>query len=99
MWRRVTVVVMLSLLVVGLSYTQRRDPGTAFITVPVERGTVSSMVKATGTVDATATVDVSSQLSGRIAEVFVDFNDSVNRDQPLARLDQEIFVARVSEAA
>jgi HlyD family secretion protein len=99
MWRRATVVAMLALLVGGLSYTQHRDPGTTFITAPVERGTISSVVRATGTVDATATVDVSSQLSGRIAEVFVDFNDTVSREQPLARLDQEIFVARVNEAA
>jgi HlyD family secretion protein len=97
-WRRGLVAVILVLLVGGLSYTHR-DPGTSFITAPVERGTISTVVKATGTVDATATVDVSSQLSGRISEVLVDFNDAVRREQPLARLDQEIFIARVNEAA
>lgn len=42
-------------------------------------------------------MDVSSQLSGRIADVFVDFNDAVKAGQPLARLDQDMFVARVNE--
>ena len=42
-------------------------------------------------------VDVSSQLSGRIAEVFVNFNDTVTAGQPIAQIDQEIFAARVNE--
>jgi HlyD family secretion protein len=35
-------------------------------------------------VEAVITVDVSSQLSGRIADVFVNFNDSVKAGQPIA---------------
>jgi HlyD family secretion protein len=69
-----------------------------YITAPVERGSVATIVKATGTVDAVLTVDVGSQLSGRIADVFVDFNDQVKAGQPIARLDTELFAARVSEA-
>jgi HlyD family secretion protein len=55
-------------------------------------------VKATGSVDAEITVDVSSQLSGRMAEVFVNFNDVVKAGQPLAQLDQESFLIAVKEA-
>lgn len=99
MWRKVLVVVAVSLLIAALSYARHRDRGLTFITAAVERGTVASVVRATGTVDATVTVDVSSQLSGRIAEVFVDFNDNVTSGQPMARLDQEIFTARLNEAA
>jgi HlyD family secretion protein len=62
-----------------------------FITAPVERGTISNLVTATGTVDAEITVEVSSQLSGRIANVFVGFNDTVKAGQPIAELDQEIL--------
>ncbi|MEA2790258.1 MAG: HlyD family secretion protein [Acetobacteraceae bacterium] len=43
-------------------------------------------------------VDVSSQLSGRIADVPVNFNDIVKAGQVIARLDPEIYAARVSEA-
>jgi HlyD family secretion protein len=70
----------------------------AYITAPVERGTISTSVKASGIVEAVVTVDVSSQLSGRIAEVFVNFNDAVKAGQPIAQIDQEIFAARVNEA-
>lgn len=85
--------------VLTLAYRFVQD-GSAprFITAPVERGTISTFVKATGSVDAVITVDVSSQLSGRVSEVLVNYNDDVKAGQPIARLDPEIFAARVSEA-
>lgn len=71
----------------------------AYLTVPVERGAITSLVKATGRVEATHTVEVSSQLSGAIAQVFVDFNDHVTAGQPIAALDPGIYQARVNETA
>ena len=87
----------------------RGDPGMGFefgqgnharnfITAPVERGAVARLVNATGTLEAQTTVYISSQLSGQIAEVYVDFNDVVKAGQPLARLDQESSLAQVNEA-
>ncbi|SEF12688.1 HlyD family secretion protein [Rhizobiales bacterium GAS191] len=97
--RLALVAVLLCTLIVGLGYTySQEDQASTFITAPVERGTISSVVKATGAVEAVVTVDVSSQLSGRIADVFVNFNDPVKAGQPIAQLDQEIFAARVNEA-
>jgi HlyD family secretion protein len=90
---------LLCTLVVGLGYTYSQEsPAPTFLTAPVERGSVATLVKASGTVEAVVTVDVSSQLSGRIAEVFVSFNDAVSAGQPIAQIDQEIFAARVNEA-
>src|SRR5215208_5617539 len=86
-------------LAIGAAYAYTRGPSEQiFITAPVERGTIATFVKATGTVDAVITVDVSSQLSGRISEVIVNFNDEVKTGQPIARVDPEIFSARVNEA-
>jgi HlyD family secretion protein len=97
---RLTVVaVLICMFMVGLGYTY--DQGSSaptFVTSPVERGNITTLVKASGTVEAVVTVDVSSQLSGRIANVFVGFNDSIKAGQPIAQLDQEIFAARVNEA-
>src|SRR6516162_4798995 len=85
--------------IVGLGYTYSQENSVpTFLTAPVERGSISTLVKASGTVEAVISVDVSSQLSGRIAEVFVGFNDAIKAGQPIAQLDQEIFSARVSEA-
>lgn len=73
-------------------------PAETFITAPVERGSITTLVKASGAVEAVVTVDVSSQLSGRMADVFVNFNDTVKAGQPIAQIDPEIFAARVNEA-
>src|SRR5947208_15782002 len=78
--------------------TTRNSAIELFITAPIERGTIASYVKATGTVETVITVDVSSQLSGRIAEVLVNYNDAVTQGQVIAQLDPETYDARVSEA-
>jgi len=96
---RFLVAILFGALILGLGYTySQENAAPIYLTAPVERGTVSTLVKANGTVEAVISVDVSSQLSGRIAEVFANFNDSVTAGQPIAQLDQEIFSARVSEA-
>lgn len=97
--RTAVAATLVSLLVVAAGYTRsKEDLSPAFITSPVERGRITTQVKATGTVEAVVSVDVSSQLSGRIADVFVNFNDRVKAGQPIAQIDQEIFAARVTEA-
>ena len=96
---RVVVAVLFCALMVGLGYPYVQESSVpTFLTAPVERGSISTLVRANGTVEAVITVDVSSQLSGRVAEVFVSFNDPVKVGQPIAQLDQEIFAAHVNEA-
>ena len=45
--------------------------------VEVERGTVEKAVASTGTMQATETVEVGTQVSGLLSEIHVDFNDQV----------------------
>src|SRR5437016_2372794 len=97
--RFVVVAGLLCALLVGLGYTYGQESSIpTFLTAPVERGNIATLVKANGTVEAVVSVDVSSQLSGRIAEVFVSFNDTIKVRQPIAQIDPEIFAARVNEA-
>jgi HlyD family secretion protein len=97
--RFVVVAGLLCALIAGLGYPYIQESSVpTFLTAPIERGTISTVVTASGTVEAVISVDVSSQLSGRIAEVFVNFNDTVKAGQPIAQIDQEIFAARVNEA-
>ena len=69
-----------------------------FVTAPITRGPIVRRILATGTVQPKSVTKVSTQLSGRIAEIFVDFNDAVNDGQVLARLDPASFEARFREA-
>ena len=76
----------------------RNSASELYVSVPVERGVIAKYVKATGTVEPVVTVEVSSQLSGRVAEVLVNFNDAVKQGQVIARLDPEAYDASVGEA-
>jgi HlyD family secretion protein len=74
------------------------NAGPRFETVAVERGPVTAKVTATGTLSALVTVQVGSQVSGRIKEIFVDFNSPVKKGQVIARLDPALFAAAVEQA-
>src|SRR6516162_10087764 len=97
--RFAVVAALFCALILGLGYSySEQSSAPIFLTAPVERGSIATLVKANGTVEAVVSVDVSSQLSGRIAEVFVNFNDTIKAGQPIAQIDPEIFAARVNEA-
>ncbi len=77
--------------------------GTSYRFVEVAMGDVESTVTATGNVQATETVEVGTQVSGQIAQLYVDFNDRVAEGELLARIDptileQEVRSARVNLA-
>jgi len=65
---------------------------------PASGAAFSSEVMTTGVVKPTLLVQVGSELSGDIAEVLVDFNDSVRQGQLLARLDPDRTEATLREA-
>src|SRR6478672_6191243 len=82
-----------------VAYFVHLDPQTvSYRTAAVERGDLEITVNANGTTKPVKTVDVSSQLSGQIAELLVDFNDEVREGQPIARLDSRSFAAKVRGA-
>lgn len=64
----------------------------------VERGTIVSTVAASGTLNAVKTIAVSSQISGQLKDVLVDFNSNVKPGQVLARIDPESYQLRISQA-
>ncbi len=75
------------------------DEASAYRTAPVERGEIRTAISATGTLSATATVDVGTQVSGTLQSVDVDFNDSVKQGQVIARLDPSTLQARLDQAS
>lgn len=72
--------------------------GVQIETAAVTTGEVRRIVAASGAVRALVTVEVGSQLSGQLAEVLVDFNDTVEEGQIIARLDPQTYDTRVREA-
>ena len=69
-----------------------------YVTEKVTRGDIKSTVSATGTVNAVTTVQVGTQVSGTIKELFVDYNSPVTKGQLLAQIDPSVFEAQVGQA-
>ncbi len=94
------ILAVLAILGGGAYYGLSESAGqTTYLTARIEKGKVTDTVTATGAVNAVVTVQVGSQLSGRIDELYVDFNDTVQQGQKLIRLDQKSFKAKVAEAS
>jgi HlyD family secretion protein len=67
-------------------------------TVAVDRGPIVAKVTATGTLSALVTVQVGTQVSGRIKEINVDFNSPVQKGQVIARIEPALFAAALESA-
>ncbi len=76
----------------------RSQRGVQYRTVPVARGVIDSSISATGNPNAVVTVQVGSQVSGNIMALYADFNSKVKAGQLIARIDPQIFQARVDAA-
>src|SRR5574341_374207 len=79
-------------------YTQSTGNAPKYRFGRIERGPLTAAVSATGNLAAVVTVQVGSQVSGQIKELLVDFNSIVKKDQVIARIDPDIFQAKVSQA-
>lgn len=73
-------------------------PPIHYKTALVERGPITAIVTATGTINPVVSVQVGSQVSGKVAQLFADFNSKVTKGQILAQIDQKPFKARLSQA-
>jgi HlyD family secretion protein len=89
--------VILAVAIGGYWWKQRPSPLPRFETVAVDTGTIVSKVTATGSLSALITVQVGSQVSGRLKEINVDYNSVVKKGDLIARLDPELFLANVAQ--
>ena len=69
-----------------------------FITVEASRGDISYSIASTGLLQAVVTVQVGSQVSGRIQELHADFNSVVKKGQILAVIDPASFDAQLARS-
>ena len=76
--------------------TQKDD--IKFETSLVKKGTISTTITATGTVEPLKQVDVGTQVSGVIKKIYVDFNSRVKQGQILAVLDKTPLLEQLAAA-
>lgn len=79
-------------------YTLGKSEEPAYRLGKVEKGPITAAVAATGTLNPVVSVQVGSQVSGQIKELFVDFNSVVKKNQVIARIDPESFELKVRQA-
>jgi HlyD family secretion protein len=98
----ISILIILLLVLVGgfLFYSgiglKRSNPG--FRMTKVERGEISFVVTATGTINPVINVLVGSQVSGTIQNLYADFNSQVKEGQVIAQIDPALFQAQVDQA-
>ena len=99
---KITLAVALLLLLLGALALHLRSNETAidvtYELTKVERGDLLYSISATGTLSPLITVQVGSQVSGTIEEVYVDFNSKVKKGQIVAQIEPALFRAQVAQA-
>lgn len=81
-----------------LSFLKLRKPPVEYRIAPVERGNITAVVTASGTLHPLLTVQVGSQVSGTIKEVYADTESVVKEGQLIAKIDPAPFISRVNAA-
>jgi HlyD family secretion protein len=78
--------------------TKGGDSAPEYQTTTAEVGSVVSRVSTSGSLQAVVTVEVGSQVSGRIQDLFTDFNRPVKKGERIAKIDPSLFQAAVISA-
>ncbi len=79
-------------------WQQRAEKPAEYATTTIARGDLTQTVTATGALQAVLTVDISSQISGNIAKLYVDWNSPVKQGQVLAELDPSSYQIALQQA-
>jgi HlyD family secretion protein len=102
-WLRKWWVWLLLVLVVvaggfGWKFWSQKNAAPQYKTSKIEKGAVTASVSASGTLNPVVSVQVGSQVSGQLKDIFVDYNSEVKQGQLIARIDPETFEYKVRQA-
>ncbi len=68
-------------------------------TATVQKGDITSYVTATGSINPTTKINVTSKVTGTVKEIYVDYNSAVKSGEPLAEIDPTPFASDKKKAA
>ena len=87
--------------VLAVVYQRWREPGDAilgFRTSAVEKGDIRQEVTASGSIEPVVFVEVGTEISGRLEDIYVDFNSIVTNGQVLAQIDPRSYKNSLQQA-
>jgi HlyD family secretion protein len=82
----------------GWKAYRETDKPIAFKTVEIDRGTIIQAVTSNGQIVPVKNVQVGSQVSGIITDIYVDFNSKVTNNQVIARIDPSTYQQNITLA-
>ena len=86
---------LLGLSILALGGCQKDED--SYITAKIVNGSIVQKITASGTINPISTVNIGTQVSGIIAEIYVDYNSSVKKGDMLALIDPQTFEASVDQ--
>ncbi|EDY17504.1 efflux transporter, RND family, MFP subunit [Chthoniobacter flavus Ellin428] len=93
-----TLLIIAGLLAGGWWYYKRNQNNEPqFLTATIEKGSLTKVVTATGTLNPVLNVTVGSQISGNIVKLYADWNSPVKANQVVAQIDPAVYVANVDQ--
>lgn len=100
MKRKAAILIVAGLSTVTLAAFGARREGTApaVTAAEVTRGSIVSVISASGTLQAVTAVQVGSQVSGVVESLGADFNSLVRKGQVVARLEQSLYRSAIEQA-
>lgn len=69
----------------------------SYITHKLAKGDIVEKITASGTINPISTINIGTQVSGTISEIYVDYNSKVIKNQLLAQIDPALFEATVGQ--
>jgi len=99
-WRTFALVTVGVVVVAVVLSAAKKDPDPAarYTVSRVTRGDLVQSVRTIGQLSPWSTVEVSSQISGLVTAVAVDFNEPVKKGQLLARIDPSTYEQKLRQA-
>ncbi len=79
-------------------YFQRSQKNAdEYVVNTLSKGAITEKVTASGIINPISTINIGTQVSGTISEIYVDYNSPVQKDQVLAQIDPALFEATVAQ--
>ncbi len=92
------IAIVVLVVVLAMVHASQSKNTARYVTAQAQYADVNSVIQETGTVNPVDEVNVGTQVSGTISQLFVDYNSIVRKGEILAKLDPTSFQAAADQA-
>ena len=101
---KISLTILAALALIGAGFyayrsSMKQTPEQRYRIQSIEKGDLTQTVSANGTLNPVVLVNVGTQVSGTVTKLYVDFNDKVEKNQPLLELDRSLLSAQARQSA